>query len=82
MPPIKAPRSALVQRSRPTNKAHLRAVVKSIVGMAAIEQIYEGVNLPPGAGRLIVRHGATPLPLRDNFKAWLGELAGTFAAIG
>jgi len=50
--------------------------------MAAIEQIYEGVNLPPGAGRLIVRHGATPLPLRDNFKAWLGELAGTLAAIG
>ena len=45
---------------------------------------YDGqyIILCPDRDLIIVRHGATPLPLKDNLKAWLGELAGAFAAIG
>jgi len=43
---------------------------------------YDGqyIILCPDRDLIIVRHGATPLPLKDNLKAWLGELAGAFAA--
>jgi len=45
---------------------------------------YDGqyIILCPDRDLIIVRHGATPLPLKDNLKAWLGRLAGAFAAIG
>ena len=45
---------------------------------------YDGqyIILCPDRDLIIVRHGATPLPLKDNLKAWLAELAGAFAATG
>lgn len=32
----------------------------------------------PDRDLIIVRHGATPLALKDNLKAWIGQLAGCF----
>jgi len=45
---------------------------------------YDGqyIVLCPDRDLVIVRHGATPLPLKDNLKTWLHDLAGAFAPIG
>ena len=42
---------------------------------------YEGqyTIIAPGRDLIIVRHGATPLAMKDNLKAWLGNLAACFA---
>ena len=41
---------------------------------------YEGqyTLIAPGRDLIIVRHGATPLAMKDNLKAWMGNLAACF----
>jgi CubicO group peptidase (beta-lactamase class C family) len=36
--------------------------------------------IAPDRDLIIVRHGATPLTLKDNLKAWIGKVAACFAA--
>jgi CubicO group peptidase (beta-lactamase class C family) len=42
---------------------------------------YDGqfIIIVPQRDLIIVRHGVTPLALKDNLKAWLGKAAGCFA---